>query len=327
MVSFLWPFALLLLPLPWLRRRKPARADDEFTRQAIPIPPVLAEAFAASATTQRPWPGAKVWLLHAVWIALVLALAQPQWILGEPISRASGRSMMLVVDLSRSMEMRDFELDGRADNRLNVVKRVAGEFIRERTGDRLGLILFGDEAFVANPLSFDLHAADYALQRSTIGMAGRTTALGDALGLALIKLQADDARDKAVILLTDGSNNAGRADPAGAAQIAAKWGIRIHTIGLGSDTLPGSIQGQNASASLDTATLKTVALLSGGRYFRVQNSSELQAVYDTLDTLLAEPVAAPPFIPRRDIRHLPLLAALCCLGLYMLPHLRLRRRP
>lgn len=324
MVSFLWPFALLLLPLPWLGRR--TRDDTSLKAQAIRIPPTLAASLnpvhqQAAGRTRR-----ERLLLALAWIGLVLAIAQPQWTLGEPITRATGRSLMLVMDLSGSMERRDFELDGQIDNRLNVVKRVVSDFIRSRQGDRLGLILFGDEAFVANPLSFDLTAAAYALEESTIGMAGRTTALGDALGLALLKLQADAAQDKAIVLLTDGRNNAGNADPTGAAGIAAQWGIRIHTVALGSDQLIGSIQGQNASAELDTDTLKAVALLSGGRYFRVHTTAELQNVYTTLDSLLAEPVDAPPLVPREDIRHIPLLMSLGSVLLLIALRLRKGRR-
>lgn len=311
MVSFIWPFALLLLPLPWLGRR--ASKNNALRSQAIRVPPTLGDALSPVQQRSTRTPRLQGVLLGLVWVGLVLAIAQPQWTLGEPITRATGRSIMLLMDLSGSMERRDFELDGEVDNRLNVVKRVVSEFIHARQGDRLGLILFGDEAFIANPLSFDVAAAAYALEESTIGMAGRTTALGDALGLALVKLQADNATDKAIVLLTDGRNNAGNADPTGAAEIAAQWGIRVHTVALGSDQLVGSIQGQSASAELDVETLKAVALLSGGRYFRVRSTAELQQVYDTLDSLLAEAVEAPPLIPREDIRHLPLLIALSSL--------------
>ena len=249
-------------------------------------------------------------LLRVIWICLIVAATQPQWIVGDPVTQATGRSVVLVIDLSRSMEKRDFELDGQRQNRLQAVKAVAGDFLQKRQGDRVGLIMFGDEAFVANPLSFDLTAARYALAESAIGMAGRTTALGDALALALIKLKEDSARDKAVILLTDGTNNAGEADPEHAAQIAAEWGIRVHTIGLGSVSAPGSTRGQNASADLDTATLKSIALLSGGRYYRTRTLDELKEVYATLDKLLTDEQKAPPLIPRRDIRQPFLLIAL-----------------
>lgn len=310
MVSFLWPWALTLLPIPLIIRK----GSPESCQQSAPeLPPGLKHSLAK--THNRP-PIIKLKqqpLLWLLWISLVIALAQPQAHLGSEIPQATGRSLMLAIDLSGSMEREDFELNGKQDNRLQVVKAFASEFINKRNGDRLGLVLFGDEAFVASPLSFDLSTIIANLNDSAIGMAGRTTALGDALGLSLINLRDDPARDKTIILLSDGSNNAGSADPKRAAEIAAQWGIKIYSIGLGSTSAPGSNLTQNPSAELDTATLKAVASISNGKYFRATNSEELIQIYEAIDALESSASEAPPVIPRTDLRHYFLLSALLAL--------------
>jgi len=190
-------------------------------------------------------------LLALAWVSLLTAIAQPYLPKATTAQPASGRALSMLVDLSTSMERKDFQIDDEAVDRLTVVKGIASRFIENRSGDRLGLVLFGTEAFIASPLTYDLNAVATTLQSSGIGMAGRTTAMGDALGLAIKSLRDDPAQEKAIVLLSDGTNNAGTAEPEDAAKLARSFGITIYTIGLGSDDATDSQQ-QFQSASADS---------------------------------------------------------------------------
>jgi len=213
------------------------------------------------------------------------------------------------------MERRDFSIDNEPVNRLVVVKRIASEFISNRKGDRVGLVLFGSEAFIASALTYDVDSVNTTMQGSGIGMAGRTTAMGDALGLAIKSLRDDPADEKAIVLLSDGTNNAGTVEPEDAAKLAATLGITVHTIGLGSDgsDVAGQ-QFQSASADLDEATLKAIASASGGEFFRAHTSNELKAIYTQIDSLESADVTAPPLIIRQDFRNLFIVLSLLFLA-------------
>jgi Ca-activated chloride channel family protein len=205
------------------------------------------------------------------------------------------------------MERKDFELDGMSVDRLTALKAVATDFVEKRAGDRIGLVLFGEGALSAAPVSFDLSALANAISEAEIGMVGRTTAIGEAIGLALVKLRDDPAAEKTVILLSDGTNNAGRAEPEDAARLAAKLSVRIHTIGMGS--APAEAAGPiHPSADLDEATLKRVAQETGGRFFRARTTAELAAVYAEIDRLETSEAVAPPIVPRTDLRNVALVA-------------------
>ena len=229
------------------------------------------------------------------------------------------------------MERRDFSIDNETVNRLVVVKNIASEFIGSRKGDRVGLVLFGSEAFIASPLTYDVDSVNTTLQGSGIGMAGRTTAMGDALGLAIKSLRDDPAVEKAIVLLSDGTNNAGTVEPEDAAELAISLGITVHTIGLGSED--AGIEGQqfqSASADLDEATLKAVASASGGEFFRARTSAELKAIYAEIDALESANVPAPPLIIKRDFRNLFIVLSLLCLFVSLIieyrPFDRIRRQ-
>lgn len=307
MIEFSWPWIFLLLPLPllaiWHQHRN--RADN-----AIKVVPRLASAFDhlhKSKTTadrlgnRRQW---KLMMLWLSWIALLFAIAQPGLPGKTTAQQASGRAMSVLIDLSTSMERRDFSINDELVDRLTVVKDIASSFIANRIGDRVGLVLFGSEAFIGSPLSYDLSSVVHVLQSSGIGMAGRTTAMGDAMGLALRSLREDPARDKAMVLLSDGTNNAGSAEPEDAARLAKKLGIRIYTIGLGSDSSAREQQQfQSAAADLDEDTLKAIANESGGRFFRAQTTDQLSAIYREIDTLESSDNIAPPLIIKLDLRN------------------------
>jgi Ca-activated chloride channel family protein len=317
MLTMLWPWAWLLLPLPqlaqWIHRHRQTAAAEHEPRatynDALRISPVLARALTAQQEKQQSRHGRFTWLLWLAWIGLLGAISQPVMIGGSQSVPATGRALVLAIDLSGSMEKRDFEIDGKRSNRLDAVKQVASDFVATRRGDRVGLVLFGDEAFAASPLTFDVAALNNVIAEAGIGMAGRTTAIGDALGLAIIKLRDDTATQKAIILLSDGTNNSGATEPEDAARLAAEEGIRVHTIALSSepDNTPGQI---DPAADLDLATLEAIASTADGQFFRATSTSVLQQVYETIGSLESGQGKTPPLAERRDLRNWLLLVLL-----------------
>jgi Ca-activated chloride channel family protein len=291
MIHFTWPWALLLAPLPYLvfRLLPPALAAEE---AALWVPTL--EPFAAVRHEQgrRQAGGLLKWLALFCWLLLVLASARPQW-LGEPVELpVSGRDLLLAVDLSGSMSTEDFRLGGDTVDRLTALKTVAGDFIEQRVGDRLGLILFGEQAYVQTPLTFDRQTLRQLLNEAVIGLAGNKTAIGDAIGLAVKRLKPEEGRRRVLILLTDGANNAGRIAPLKAAELAAGQRLKIYTIGIGAEAMEvgGFLFSRtvNPSADLDEKTLTAIAERTGGRYFRARDTAELAEIYALLDRL--EPV-------------------------------------
>ncbi len=316
-MEFSWPWIFLLLPLPLLLKQR--RQGQVPT--AIKVPPLLAEALDETDASQRHVFSLDTMAMWCAWLALLISLGQP-WRPGDTVVQpVSGRALALAVDLSGSMERKDFTLDGRTSDRLSVVKSVAGQFIDARGGDRISLVLFGREAFIASPLSFDLKAIGTILDSAGIGMAGRSTAIGDALGLAIKTLRDDPSPSKAILLLSDGTNNSGSAEPESAAAFARELGIRIHSIAMGSEDgdVPRSGYATANSADLDEITLNAIADASGGSFFRARNSTELKEVYQEIDQLERTESDAPPVVLQQDLRHWPLLillALLCFLAIH-----------
>ena len=317
-MSVSWPWIYLLLPLPaivyFFRRRSSSQT-------AITIPPCAAIALNSVSQGQDRFSKQllPLMLLVIAWVALLTALAQPYKNTAQQTQPASGRALAVLIDLSTSMERRDFSLNGESVDRLTVVKYIAGQFITARKGDRISLVLFGSEAFIASPLTYDLASVVTSLQSSGIGMAGRTTAIGDAMGLAIKSLRNDPAPDKAIVLLSDGTNNAGRVEPEDAAELARSLGIVVHTIGLGSDTkTTGGQVFQSAAADLDEATLRSISEESGGAFFRAQTTEELQGIYQQIDALERAEVSAPPLIIKQDYRNTFILITLVCVLLLAL---------
>lgn len=313
MIQFEWLWVFLALPLPLIVRllTPPARGE----RDAALRTPFMEDFDAATGTRSE---GFRSWWALALaviaWLLLVTAAARPQWI-GDPLELpASGRDLMLAVDLSGSMKAADFELNGRAVDRLTATKAVAGEFIKRREGDRLGLILFGENAYLQTPLTFDRQTVQTLLDESVIGLAGRKTAIGDAIGLAVKRLRDNAGESRVLILLTDGANTAGEIEPARAAALAATTGLKIYTIGVGADEMiVPSLFGQrrvNPSQDLDEDTLREIAAETGGKYFRARNTAELEEIYRLLDTLEPVEVAALSFRPTVSLFHWPLALAL-----------------
>jgi len=295
-LSWAYPWLLLLLPLPCLLWRfLPPVAQP----QAVAHIPFAADW----AETDNAMGGVSVnrfclLMLSLVWLFLLLAVARPEWH-GDAVELpVSGRDLVLAVDISGSMRMQDFKLNGQQVDRLTATKAVADAFIQRREGDRIGLILFGTNAYVQTPLTFDRNTVRILLNESVIGLAGQATAIGDTIGLAVKRLHSASDTDQSLtkyrvlILLTDGVNTAGEITPQQATDLAIKAGLKIYTIGIGADVMTvGSVFGSrqiNPSVELDEQGLTAIAEQTGGRYFRARDTSELDDIYQLLDQL--EPV-------------------------------------
>ncbi len=318
MIEWIWPWMLALLPLPLLvryfwpaaRSAQPAlRAPfyDEWQH--------MSDVQGGSGAGQNRVAGLALWLL---WFCLLVAAARPLWV-GEAIELpTSGRDLMLAVDISGSMRIEDMQVGQVMARRIEAVRQLGSDFIESRKGDRLGLILFGTNAYVQSPLSFDTATVKRFLQEAQIGFAGQETAIGDAIGLAVKRLKERPAESRVLILLTDGQDTASSVQPLDSAKLAAKLGIKIYTIGIGADelTLPGLFGSSfgsrqvNPSAELDEEGLQEIAKLTGGRYFRARNPQELANIYAMLDQL--EPVEQDnaTYRPRQALGYVPLLVAL-----------------
>ena len=316
------PLALLALPLPLLAARfLPPRPSAEGA-------PRLPEGIAAAAV-----PGGAAGegggrlgrgLAWLVWCALILALAGPVRL--EPVrdTSATGRDIMLALDMSGSMLTEDFDFDGEAVSRLDAVKRVAARFVTARPGDRIGLVLFGDRAYVAAPLTWDLTAVGRAIEEASVGISGRSTAIAEGLGLALKRVLAADGRSKVIVLLSDGRDTAHRLDATQAARLAAGHGVRVHTIALGPDEETG--EGSEREA-VDTATLSAIAEASDGRAYRVRGTEDLIAMAADLDRIEPNPSGRPPVLVARPLWPWPAALALgAALGLGVAPMFGVWRR-
>jgi Ca-activated chloride channel family protein len=318
MIHFEWGWLFLALPLPLLIRwLLPAQLP---TQQAGLKVPFLDDFDSATQTTTAPLNSRhNLWLAGLAWLLLVTAAARPQW-LGEPLEQAvSGRDLMLAVDLSRSMEAQDFFIQKQAVDRLTAAKSVANDFINRRAGDRLGLILFGTQAYLQTPLTFDRKTVITLLNESVIGLAGDNTAIGDAIGLAVKRLGEAAENSRVLVLMTDGANTAGEVSPLKAAELAKAKHLKIYTIGIGADEMIiRDFFGKhkvNPSMDLDENTLVKIAESTGGRYFRARNTDELNNIYLLLDTL--EPVEKDKqfFRPRSEWFYYPLALALLITGI------------
>lgn len=276
MIQFVWPWAFYLLPLPFILRLI-LPAAGHVNEAALRVPHLQRFQLAASSKTRltkRQWP---LFIYTLAWAALLTATARPQWI-GDAIELpVSGRDIMMAIDFSGSMK-HPFNHRFRSVSKINATKAIAGEFIDKRVGDRIGLILFGDQAYVQAPLTFDRKTVQTLLVEAPLGIAGNATAIGDAIGLAVKRLEESENREQILILLTDGVNSAGELSPEKASELAAMKGLKIHTIGIGN---------QN-TREFNENTLKVIAQKTGGKFFRAYNIEELKSIYQLIDKL--EPI-------------------------------------
>jgi Ca-activated chloride channel homolog len=239
-----------------------------------------------------------------VWILVVVALARPQWV-GDAVTReVSARDLILAIDISGSMAQADFRTaDGATLIRLDGVKRVVKEFIERRRGDRIALILFGTKAYVQVPFTQDLQTAAQLLDQTEVGMAGQQTAIGDTIGLAIKTLEASTAKQKLLILLTDGNDTASRVPPEHAADIAHQKGVVVYTIGVGDPAASGENR-------VDLGVLRSVAATTGGHFFRAEDGAQLQAIYADIDRLAPAKLETLSWRPKLPLFQWPLGAAI-----------------
>ncbi|MBW8851394.1 MAG: VWA domain-containing protein [Xanthomonadales bacterium] len=325
---FAWPGWLLALPLPWLVRWLLPPAGGQATALRVPWGERLI-AVGGNAGPARTRPIGLLPLL--AWSLLCVAAARPQQ-LGEIVQPPqTSRSLMLALDLSGSMDERDIELNGRAVSRLTAAKAVIADFLERRHGDRVGLIVFGDRAYALTPLTRDLDTVQEQLDGTVAGLAGRATAIGDAIALGTKRLQAQPAEQRLLILLTDGISNAGALDPPKAAAIARDAGVRIHTIafggyGAGLSVFGVPIRMPGGADTTDEEGLRRIAELTGGRAYVARDADQLKGIYAEIDRL--EPVKLPGQRLRPKIERYPwpLGGAIACALLALLLR-RSARRP
>lgn len=311
MFEWAWPWIFVLLPLPWLVARvlKPAQAQES---AALRLPIALdGLGLASGANPVSRWTRVAAWL---GWALLLLAAARPQWV-GEAIDvPRSGRDLLLAVDASGSMDTPDMQIGGQAVSRYGAVKAIAGDFIRRRAGDRVGLVVFGSQAYLLTPLTFDRDTVLKQLSESVVGLPGRETAIGDAVGLAVKRLRERPENQRVLILLTDGVNDAGELDPQKATQLAVAEKVKIYAIGIGAEAMrvnDGFFGSRvvNPSADLDARLLTEMAQKTGGRFFRARDTGELAQIYREIDTLEPGADKDQRFRPIDELFYWPLSAA------------------
>jgi len=222
-----------------------------------------------------------------------VALAGPREVLEERFSEAPGIDIVLAIDCSGSMAAEDFVIDGKRVNRLEVVKRVVADFVKGRPNDRIGLVAFSALAYMVSPLTTDHDWLETNLKRVRLGLIKDGTAIGSAISSSVARLMKSDAASRVIVLLTDGINNTGKISPLEAAEAARALDIRIYTIGAGTEGYApfpvsdfwGRKVYQKVRIDLDETTLKKIADLTGGRYFRATDTSSLRKIYEAIDRL------------------------------------------
>lgn len=304
MLTFAHSWVGWLAPLPilawwWL----PPRTQE---RPALRVPFMARLRSSGGEAAVGSAPGTRAaWLLRAlIWLAVLAALARPQWLEPAVEKRVPTRDLLLLVDLSASMEQADFtDAGGKVVDRLVAAKEVLGDFLLRREGDRIGLVVFGSAPFVQAPFTSDLALCRVLLEETAVGMAGPRTALGDAIGLGIQLFDGSDAPAKTIIALTDGNDTASAVPPVEAARIAKDRGITIHTVAMGDPTTVGEDK-------LDTETLAAVAKATGGQSFLALDRRELSGIYARLDEIETREIKMVSHRPRRDVYFWPLGVAL-----------------
>ncbi len=324
MISFAWPWLFALLPLPLIIYLLPAKKSAN--QQSALIMPALINVPNSKVTEQHKRKAPLI-VLSICWLLVIIAISRPQW-LGEAIDIPSeGREMMIAVDLSGSMEIEDMSLNGRGVNRLQMLKVVLGDFIERRVSDRLGLILFADDAYMQTPMTFDRKTVKQMLDESELNLVGRKTAIGDAIALAVKRFDAKKESNKVLLLLTDGQNTAGKITPEQALELAIAKEITIYTVGIGADSMiKQSLWGSqrvNPSGDLDEQSLSNIAEKTGGKYFRARDSQGMSEIYALLDQLEPIEQEQQQMRPLSALFYWPLaFAALLCFAYLLSLHFR-----
>jgi Ca-activated chloride channel family protein len=338
MFEFHWPWAALLLPvpflIPFLWPEKQEGQEHQLEGERITLLHPRLEDLEAAYQARRPRRQLTGWLyrilLYLLWAALVVALMRPQWLTPHTEVSTPGYDLMMAIDTSHSMEALDFSTGGRQVSRMAVIKGVMGRFLDARKGDRVGLIIFGSQAFVLSPLSIDRQAAHQLLDAVVPGIAGEGTAMGDAIALGAKRLRERPKGSRVMILITDGDNTNGSFAPFEAAALARAWGIRIYTIGVGSTEksipiLEDGVVKYRDDLGMDDSVLKRVADITGGAYFRATDTRALEEISSRINQLeKTEAQARTVFLPHPLFR-IPLsVAVLALLGLGLFPEGRRR---
>lgn len=308
------PWMFLLLPLPWLVNRiLPAyRKRDEaikapFFQKLVELSGALPSRGAI--ISKRPF--YRLVLMLVMWSCIVIALARPQYI-GVPIKHEkSARDLMVAVDLSGSMQARDFvDETGENVDRLSAVKSVLKEFVEQRPHDRLGLIVFGDAPFLQAPFTQDHDTWMTLLDETQIAMAGMSTAFGDAIGLAIKHFRDNESQNRVLIVLTDGNDTGSRVPPIEAAKVAERFAVTIYPVAIGDPATTGE-------EALDTDTLKRVAEITGGGFYQALDRQQLKEIYQRIGELEPQLFDAQSFRPRRDLHHIPMLLVTVLMLVFM----------
>lgn len=312
MLEWMWPYALALAPLPLLVRWFAPPVKQGAGAIRVPFFRELAR-LATDGSGKTQGRGLMILLSALAWLMLVLAVARPTWV-GESVTLPQdGRDLMLAIDISGSMREDDMLVGRSYVTRLDSVKKVVGEFVEQRIGDRIGLILFGEQGYLQTPLTFDRDTARTQLTEALPGFAGNSTAIGDAIGLSISTLRNRPSESRVLILLTDGANTSGT-DPREAMKIAQEAGIRIHTVGVGAETklergIFGGVRETYPSRDLDEDLLREIATTTGGQYFRARDPESMARIYGEINKL--EPVPEEStYRPIKSLFHWPLSGAL-----------------
>jgi len=305
MLTFAHLWVLWLAPLPLIVRwlAPPRRV----VRPAVRVPFLPRILAAGGKPNDRSREGELPLLVRwGVWLLVLAALARPQW-LEPPIDRSlPTRDLLLLVDLSGSMDHQDFtNATGQAVDRLTAVKEVLGEFLTQREGDRVGLVVFGTAPFLQVPFTTDLQLCRQLLEETAVRMAGPRTAFGDAIGLGIKLFDESEVPTRTVIALTDGNDTGSAIPPGEAAKVARDRGITIHTVAIGDPTTVGE-------EALDEEALREVAQVTNGEYFLAINREEMAEVYQRLDQIETRQVETVSHRPRRELFYWLVAAALIC---------------
>ena len=313
-IEFANPIALFLLPLPLLIRFFSLKQSHPTA--AIMLPSTVRDQLLSVTVKTDQYAFARRFIFAClVWTGIITGFSGPRianTIAALPIS---GRDLMLSIDLSGSMTKRDFELDGAPLTRIDLVKKIASQLVLRREGDRIGLVVFAERALAAAPLSFDNAAIARSLDELEVGLVGRSTAIGEGLGLALKRLKDSIAATRVVILLSDGANNSGSSDPVAVADLARSLGVKVFTIGLGVEDTLSHPESRDA---VDFIALQKVADIGGGAAFRARSGAELDQVMKTIESMVASTALAPPSIIYREIWIYPTIVSfLSCMALIL----------
>lgn len=313
MYQFVWPIVFCLLPLPflirWLLGGSSVSATVNPEALKVPFFERLQQLQTPTALPNR-FVSPLLWSL--VWLCFVIAAARPVWV-GEPfLLEKEARNIVLTLDVSGSMEEQDFDINRQPITRLDMVKRLANDFITQRKGDNLGLVIFGSEAYSYAPLSPDTKTLTGLMDEIGIGIAGSQTAMGDALAMAVQSVVSVPEKARIVLLMSDGFANAGVVSVKDALELAKNNQVKVYTIGIGSDRQTvqdflGLVQ-MNTSLDLDEETLRHIAQETGGQYFRAKTSADLKKIYDLIDQLETTKAESTAVRPRREMAFYFLLA-------------------